>query len=82
MERMFDTHSFSGLKSAAEVKAAVQYLAKNEIKFRQELTSEGLNYDSIQQELKNIWQNLLTKCTKFKYSDYIVSSKKAIYGVK
>lgn len=83
-DRMFDADSFSthSLSNVSEVKAAVQYLAKNEVKFRQELASEGVDYDTIQDEVKSVWSSLLKSCAKYKYSDYIVSAKKVIYGTK
>jgi len=81
-EQMFNANSFEELKDTSEVKAAVQYLAKNEVKFRQELSSAGMDYDMIQTEVGVLWVNLLKRCAKFKYSDYIVVSKKAIYGIK
>ena len=80
--RMFGTHSFSGLTNASEVKGCVNYLSKNEFKFSQELTNEGLGYDAIQHEIRQVWLSLLKVCNKFKYSDFITSSKKAIYGIK
>jgi hypothetical protein len=81
-ERMFDPTSFNDLQDVSEVKSAVVYLAYNESKFRQELASEGMDYDDIQKEVARIWTNLLKLCSKYKYSDYIVQSKKQIYGVK
>ena len=81
-EQMFNSDSFEGLKDSSEVKAAVQYLAKNEVKFRQELSSAGMDYDTIQTEVEVLWVNLLKVCDKYKYSNYVVSSKKVIYGIK
>jgi len=79
---MFTPASFEGLKDASEVKAAVQYLAKNEFNFTQQLAIEGLDYDTIQAEIKRVWVALLETCSKFKFSDYIVKSKKIIYGIR
>jgi len=81
---MFDPDSFSShsLKNSSEVKSAVQYLAKNEVGFRNKLASEGVDYDEVQQKVKEVWLALLKVCAKYKYSDYIVSSKRAIYGLK
>lgn len=81
-EQMFNADSFEELKDSSEVKAAVQYLAKNEVKFRQELSSAGMDYDTIQTEVEVLWVSLLKMCAKFKYSDYLVVSKKAIYSIK
>lgn len=79
MDRMFDRNSFNDLQTASEVKSAVSYLAHNEIKYRQELASEGLTYDAAQKEVAETWKNLLKLCNEFKYSDYIVESKKRLY---
>lgn len=79
---MFSTDSFDGLKDASEVKSAVSYFAHNETKFRQQLASEGLNYEAIGKQIATIWKSLLDKCSEFKYSDYIVEAKKSLYGSK
>lgn len=79
-ERMFDIDSFSDLKDASEVKAAVHYLAHNEAKFREELASEGLSYEDIQNTVGQTWIELLKLCGRYGYSDYIVEAKKSIYG--
>ena len=81
-ERMFNADSFEELKDSSEVKAAVQYLAKNEVKFRQGLSSAGMDYDTIQTEIEVLWVSLLKMCDKYQYSNYVVSSKKTIYGTK
>jgi len=80
-DRMFDKASFRGLNSASEAKSAVHYLAHNEIKFRQELATEGLSYEETQKEVAAIWKSVLAACDKYKYSDYITISKKQIYKV-
>lgn len=82
MPRMFDVGSFDSLENASEAKASVQYLAKNELKFEKELSTGGMGYDAIQTEVKMVWLGLLKVCARYKYSDYIVSSKKAMYGIK
>lgn len=81
-ERMFDVDSFNDLQDASEVKSAVHYLAHNEARYRKELASEGLSYEDIQNTVRQTWANLLKLCEKHKYSDYIVESKKRIYGGK
>lgn len=80
--RMFDSDSFEGLQDASEVKASVTYFAHNEIKFREELASEGLSYEAVKKEVATIWKSLLELCNKYKYSDYIVEAKKKLYDMK
>lgn len=80
--RMFDKDSFNDLKDASEVKSAVSYFSHNEVKFRQELASEGLSYEAIQQEVAAIWKAILAQCEEYKYSDYITALKKNIYSAK
>jgi hypothetical protein len=82
MDRMFDKDSFDDLQSAGEVKQAVEYLAHNETKFREELASEDLPYEEVQKEVGQIWINLLKLCSKFKYSDYLVVAKNKLYASK
>ena len=79
---MFGTDSFDTIENSTEAKAAVQYLARNELKFSQQLASEGLGYDEIKAEIKQVWLSLLKVCSKFKYSDFIIASKKTTYGLK
>jgi hypothetical protein len=82
MDRMFDADSFDNLQSAGEVKQAVDYLAHNEIKFREELASEEISYEDIQKEVRQVWSNLIKLCDKFKYTDHIVAHKKKLYSTK
>ena len=81
-ERMFDADSFASLQNESEVKQAVDYLAHNEIGFKSELTSEGLSYEKVQIEVRQIWLSLLKLCDKFKYSNYVTVAKKVFYGIK
>jgi hypothetical protein len=76
---MFDIDSFNDLKSVTEVKAAVIYLAHNEVKYRQQLADSGLDYEDIQDTVRQTWLNLLKLCKRYNYSDYIVQSKEALY---
>lgn len=79
---MFDENSFTDeITTGAEAKAAVAYLAHNEIKFRKELASEGVSYAEMQNKVGQVWRNLLKSCKRVKYSDFTVQTKMAQYGV-
>lgn len=82
VNRLFATDSYEDIKNASESKSAVKYLSRNEVKFKDELANEGLSYDEIQDEVKNVWLELLKVCDKFKYSDYTVEVKKSYYNTK
>lgn len=82
-ERMFDKDSFHDeVDTTGQAEGCVEYLARNEHKFRQELHDEGLSYDEIEAELKTVWTNLLNACKKVGYSDSIVVGKAQRFGVK
>lgn len=81
-EPMFDENSFNDLKDASEVKASVEYFSKNELNFRKQLADSGMSYDEIQKTLRQTWINLLKLCSKHNFSDYIITAKKRLYGVK
>lgn len=78
--RMFSPDSFDGLKDVSEVKSAVTYFSHNEIKFRDELASEGLTHEEIESTVGQLWTKLLKLCKEYKYSDYIVEHKKRLYA--
>jgi hypothetical protein len=78
-DRMFSPDSFDELKDVSEVKSAVSYFSHNEIKFRSQLASEGLTHEEIENIVGQLWVKLLKLCKEYKYSDYIVETKKQIY---
>lgn len=81
MERMFDKDSFQDeIVSPAEAQACVSYLARNETKFRKELSTEGLSYEAIEEEVRQVWLNLLKSCNRVGYRDATVEVKSAQYG--
>ena len=81
-DRMFDKDSFlDEVDSPAQARACVDYLALNEHKFRTELENEGLSYDEIENELKQVWTNLIHSCQRVGYSDSLVEGKAKKYGI-
>jgi len=80
---MFDKDSFlDEVDSPQQARACVDYLALNEHQFRRELANEGLSYDEIEREVRQVWTNLIKSCQRVGYSDSLVRGKAEQYGIK
>jgi hypothetical protein len=80
-ERMFDKDSFHDeVDSKEQARECVEYLALNEHTFRMELNSEGLDYDQVEAEVKQVWTNLINACKKVGYSDSLLEGKVKRFG--
>lgn len=81
-DRMFDKDSFhEEVDSPGQARACVEYLALNEHQFRTELSNEGLDYDQVEAEVKQVWSNLIQSCKRVGYSDSLVEGKAKRFGI-
>lgn len=82
-DRMFSEHSFTDeIDSPQQAEEGIEYLAKNEHQFRQELQDEGLSYDDVVLVIEGLWRNLAAACKRVGYTDPLIEQKKERYGLE
>lgn len=83
MADQFDPNSSftDEITSTKEAEQAVKYLSRNEVGWRGNMASEGKDYDEIQEEVRQVWLNIIHSCKRVGYSDYHVRMKAKEYKV-
>jgi hypothetical protein len=79
---MFDHESFlDEITDTSEAEACVDYLSRNEHAFRKELAESGKSYDEIQDEVRQVWLNLLKSCSRVSFRSHTTDAKSKQYSV-